>query len=487
MPPLSFALSFFCLAALAPSRASAQDLVLEARLGATARPPEERQLLRATLRNQGPRPLELLLPEHLGLVPFPAWELRSVDGRLLRPETPPFQSMWKLGLQGEVLKLAPGAEQSFDVEMLVPPGTWTARCVLVQERAEVPWGKPCFEHELRPWPSLWTGRVESASFAFEVAAYRAPRLELALPERVALGGACLASGSLLWPAAAGALPERLALRVDLGSKARGSATAHFAWDGARWTPSTEPRQGALPALQGERLPIALDLATALYARDHGGSSHEASERLELGELLDSGWFYASVSGVDEQGALRCHCQVTSSLEEASAAAPSGLVLQARASARGPRHVEVVLRNTGTTPRRVPAQLELPRPLCFALRFADAPAETHWSVISAVNDARDTEVDPPHLAVLPRSLAWSSRAFERATTTPTEVLLAPGSELTRTIDLRAYVHDPQRELDRALLVQPIWCNRRVGLASAAEPALTIGVLRGAEIALPPHAR
>lgn len=478
--------SWLLLSVLGAS-ASAQELLLEARLGAPVRSAEERQVLRATLRHRGDRPLEILLPEHHGLVPFPAWELRSADGRVLRPEAPPFQSEWRLGLQGEVLKLAPGTAKDFDVEVAVPPGTWTARCVLAQERAEVPWGKPDFEHEMRPWPSLWTGRLESASFAFEVAAYRAPRLELALPERVALGGSCLATGSLLWPAAAGALPERLALRVDLGSKARGSASAHFAWDGKRWSPTAARRPGALPAPEGERLPIALDLATALYERERGSATGERGEPLELGELLDSGWFYATVSGVDAQGTERFRGALESSLEEAISAAPSGLVLLARASARGPRHVEIVLRNSGSTARRIPAALEFPRPLGFALRFADAPSETHWSVISDADDARRAHADPPHLAVLPRSLSWSSRAFERATAAPTEVLLAPGSELTRTVDLRAYVHDPRRELDRALLVQPLWCNRRVGLASAAEPPLTTGMLLGAELALPALAR
>ncbi|MBK9383725.1 MAG: hypothetical protein IPN34_02710 [Planctomycetes bacterium] len=489
MPPLHFALPCLLFAASFASRASAQELELEARLGAPARPAEELQLLRATLRNRGDRPLEILLPEHLGLVPFPAWELRDESGRTVRPETPPFQSEWKLGLQGEVLKLAPGAEQSFDVETVVPPGRWRARCVLAQERAEVPWGKPGFREELRPWPTLWTGRVESASFTFEVAAYRAPRLELALPERVTLGGTCLATGSLLWPSAAGPRPARLALRVNLGSKARGSATAFFAWDGARWSPSPELHHGALPALDGERLPLALDLATALYERERGSAAKKSLERLELGELLDDGWFYASVSGVDQHGAVRFHGELTSSLEQAPSAAPSGLAIAVRASARGPRYLEFVLRNTSSTPRRIPADLGVPNHLGFALRFAEDPSATHWSVISdaEASHVRGTHVDPPSLAVLPRSLSWSSRAFERSSAAPTEVLLAPGSELTRTLDLRAFVHDPQRELDRALLVQAIWSNRRVGLESAAEPPLTIGVLVGAELSLPAIAR
>ena len=96
-----------------PPLLCAQELRLEARLGDAVRPAEQAQILRAVLRNASPSAIEVYLPEHHGLVPFPEWELRGESGQVLRPETPPFQSMWKVGLQGEVLKLAPGAEASF--------------------------------------------------------------------------------------------------------------------------------------------------------------------------------------------------------------------------------------------------------------------------------------------------------------------------------------------------------------------------------------
>ena len=461
--------------------AAAQDLVIEASLVGNPRPPEEEQLLRATLRNVGTERLEILLPEHHGLEPFPSWELQDEHGGVVRPEAPSFQSMWKVGLQGEVLALAPGAEASYDTKVRLQPGSWTATCALVQERAEVPWGKAGFVKEMRPWPTLWTGRVQSRPVRFHVDPFTTPQLGLRLPEKAPVGAPCALECSVLWPAAAGPPPRRAALEVVVGTKAHGSASSRWIWTGERWSPAAVGDFGPLPPAAESRSSSTLDLAACTYR-----SERAAGEPRELAELVGEGWFYVSVRCVDDTGRNLFSAQADGHLVALGAPSQPGLELQVRPSRRGPRHVDVVLRNTGTTLHRVPASLAYPRHVAFALSFAGEPKDAHWSVVHDAAQGglnRHTD-DPPMAALLPESLSWTSAAFEHeARAGAGSVLLAPGSELTRTIDLSALIDQTTPRFDGPLVVRAIWRQRARGVLDALVPLMTTGTLSSAELELP----
>jgi hypothetical protein len=210
-PQLAHSFVLVTAAAWGLPHAVGQGLQVEASVVGSPQPPEQQQVLRATVRNRGPRPVEVFVPEHQGLVPFPSWELRDEHGAVVRPEAPPFQSQWVVGLQGEVLELAPGAEASFETRVQLQPGNWTATCTLARERAEVPWGQPGFKLEARPWPTLWTGSVESAPISLFVDSFTTPRLAVSLPDEAVLGAPCVAQCELTWPATAGPVPRRLAV------------------------------------------------------------------------------------------------------------------------------------------------------------------------------------------------------------------------------------------------------------------------------------
>lgn len=480
---IRFALSFALVSAAACStpQVSVQGLELEARLLGGPKPPEEVQVLRATLRNRGTTRLEVYLPEHHGLVPFPSWELRDEHGAVVRPEAPSFQSMWVTGLQGEVLELAPGAEANFDSKVTLSPGNWTATCTLAQERAEVPWGMEAFRKELRPWPTLWTGSVRSQAVQFRVQGFTTPQLTLRVPEAFTPGTPCLAECDLLWPTEAGAVPPRVALQVEVGTKAYGSGTARWIWNGDRWSPAEPGEFGALPATMGSRWNTAIDLAACSYRTARAGD-----ESLELAELVDQGWFYSSIVGVDDTGRVLFRGQCDCHLARLSASAPPGLELLVRPSARGPRHVDVILRNIGSTPQRVPERLDYPRHVAFALRFPGDSQGVHWSVThdAAQGGLELRSDDPPSEASLPKSLSWSGAAFEReARANARTVLLAPGNELTRTVDLSSLITGPTSQLDEPLAVRALWRQRARGVALGLEPALTLGALTSAELELP----
>jgi hypothetical protein len=478
---LVHALVFVAASTSGLSHAAAQDLVIEASLVGNPRPPEEEQLLRATLRNVGTERLEIFLPEHHGLVPFPSWELQDEHGAVVRPEAPSFQSMWKVGLQGEVLELAPGAEASYDSKVRLQPGSWSATCTLAQERAEVPWGLQAFAKEMRPWPTLWTGRVQSQPVRFHVDPFTSPRLTLRLPEKAPVGAPCALECSVLWPAAAGPPPRRAALEVVVGTKAYGSASSRWTWTGERWSPAVVGDFGPLPPPVDSRWSATLDLATCTYRAER-----LAGEPRELAELVGEGWFYVSVGCVDDTGHKLFSAQTDGHLTALGAPVQPGLELQVRPSRRGPRHVDVVLRNSGTTPHRVPASLAYPRHVAFALRFADDPKDVGWSVVHDTKQGglvHHTD-DPPMAASLPKSLSWSSAAFERdGKANAGSVLLAPGSELTRTIDLSALIDKTLPRFEAPLVVRAIWRQRARGVLDALDPPMTTGTLSSAELELP----
>jgi hypothetical protein len=462
-------------------RASAQDLVVEASFVGNPRPPEEDQVLRATLRNVGTQRLEIHLPEHHGLVPFPSWELQDERGAVVRPEAPSFQSMWKVGLQGEVLELAPGAEASYETKVRLQPGSWTATCTLSQERAEVPWGKQAFVKEMRPWPTLWTGRVQSQAVRFHVDPFTTPRLTLRLPEKAPVGAPCALECSVLWPAAAGQPPRRTALEVVVGTKAYGSSSARWVWNGERWSPAAVGELGPLPPASDSRWSATLDLAACTYRAERA-----AREPRELAELFGEGWFYVSVACVDDTGRRLFSAQADGHLTALGAPSQPGLELHVRPSPRGPRHVEIALRNAGSAPHRVPASLAYPRHVAFALRFEGDPKDVHWSVVHDATQGgldHDTD-DPPLAASLPKSLSWSSAAFERDIHQGMcTVLLAPGSELTRTIDLAALIDERRPRFDEPLVVRAIWRQRARGVVDTLAPPMTTGMVSSAELALP----
>lgn len=144
-------------------------------------------VIESTFSNAGTADLEVFVPEHVGAVPFPAWTFVSQDGDTYIPHIPSFQSMWKVGLQGEVMKLAPGASRSFSLRVSsvvkkvdekttgwgdavpLPPGRYTVTCRYTKEDAKVPYGADSMRmervlktHELLPFATSTMGSVDTS-------------------------------------------------------------------------------------------------------------------------------------------------------------------------------------------------------------------------------------------------------------------------------------------------------------------------------------
>ena len=158
-------------------------------------------------RNSDARPLLLLLPEHLGMIPFPNWTFRAQDGTEWVPHRPSFQSMWQLGIQGGIQKIAPGGRhvvtfkcrgfekggpddgrsQIRDTARHLPPGTYDVTASHTQKEATIPFSRHAFEVSEEPYPGLWTGTVSSASIQLEVLSAQHPSLELTVASKVKAG------------------------------------------------------------------------------------------------------------------------------------------------------------------------------------------------------------------------------------------------------------------------------------------------------------
>jgi RNA polymerase sigma factor (sigma-70 family) len=169
---------------------------------------KERLALVATYENAGTGPILLYLPRHFSWTPFPEWRLRAPDGRVYAPcPGPEGQSVYQEGVQGEIVRLAPGESRSdrrFFSDLVpvedpereegipIRPGTYVVDCRLVRADDLVPWseafGRPAVQRAVE---GLWTGTVEAEPFELRVLPGEEPAVTLAAPGPLLPGKPCL--------------------------------------------------------------------------------------------------------------------------------------------------------------------------------------------------------------------------------------------------------------------------------------------------------
>jgi len=147
--------------------------------------------------------------------------------------------------------------------------------------------------------------------------------------------------------------------------------------------------------------------------------------------------------------------------------------------------EVVLRNDGPEPVRVPATLSYPRNVFFSFK----PAGTDGPTGYAIEGRAPGEVmpltypdEPGILAQLPRGSRWDAEAFEpRAEGLDhTTTLLAPGGELRRRFYLPDLVAGEGQMSHGRWELRAYWRNRESGKRLGIEPEMPTVVLSASPI-------
>jgi len=190
--------------------------------------------------NRGTEEVRLFEPLHAGSNTFPAVRLvRKGDGRELRPYDSPFQSMVSRGLQGAVIRLAPGGEKEYRYARArfmavdrrtqkadwyeprpLPDGEYELRATYERADDMLPFNVGGFDVEERKVEGIFTGKIEAAPAVLRVGPPTKPHVRISVPDRgkaevlVVLANPTGSEHMFQGPA-----------RFELGSKMYGSAAA----------------------------------------------------------------------------------------------------------------------------------------------------------------------------------------------------------------------------------------------------------------------
>lgn len=206
-------LIFTCAIAVAddkaPDEASEAGLSLSVGVDASG---ESGQALAfsAVFRNTAHAPVSFFVPEHVPLVRFPRFIFTDTGGQRWTPYTSPFQSMWTIGLHGEVVTLQPGEERSFAYEAdrfvhvqdpnsqkwnsprPLPAGTYAVSATYEQADNLLVYGvdrgpAESFASERRAWAGLWTGTLRAPAQTLEIRPPRTTTLSIDSPYELVPG------------------------------------------------------------------------------------------------------------------------------------------------------------------------------------------------------------------------------------------------------------------------------------------------------------
>jgi len=416
-------------------------------------------VLQVTLQNvaegEAAGPLAFHVPEFAGVVPFPHWVLEHEDGSRYTPHTPSFQSEWQQGLQGEIVTLSPGAGRRFATSVRavvgdgeregdarpLPPGRYTVTCRHAKADARVPYGHAGFRREMRAHPGLWTGTVASEPFTLVVAPSDEPVLEIEVAE-AAVPGEAYPLGITLRNDGPEPLRVEGAFVVTIGMKARAWGAARLVHRDGVLVPAAGNATGAVGLLPGAAVSGTIDLSTLTFRETRRG------ETLEHGfaDLAPGGLFQLTVRFEDAAGEPVAGAGVHRRTRPL-ATAPTPLRLSLERVDDGARTptVDVVLSNAGNRPVRVPATLAYPENLYFAITLHEDRSEdgpVHRIKRQGGLDPFGDAPEPGPEAKIGGGMAWDGNAFEprRDWRTASTVLLAPGGEIRRRVNLGDLVAD-----------------------------------------------
>lgn len=409
--------------------------------------------LEARFTNRSAAPLSFFVPLHAGLVPFPSWVLEHEDGTRYEPATPSFQSMWKEGLQGQIVRLAPGASKAFaiKVQAVIPagakigsdttslrPGRYRVTATYKRKNTRLPYSTRAFEVEMRAHKGLWTGTARTAAIDATVGPSRRPVLTLDAPERAAVGQPYVLRYTLRnqreepWQA-----HGAFVLRV--GSKPNGTGTFRFVRHVNADVPSAGAHRVTVPALGS--ITGAFDLSALSFTRTRQGRT----ETMGLFDLLGSaGLFRIGLHFEEVKKGTAFSAGVSRHLARMEPTTDSTLRLLVEPVVTKSREpvVDVVLRNEGPEPVRVPAHMSMPGHLYFSLiheRSAKRPGFRISRKASGSLDAMFGRNTPGRHGVFAAGMSWNGDRFERmpAYENASFVLLAAGGELRRRVRLREW--------------------------------------------------
>jgi hypothetical protein len=458
-------------------------------------------VLDATLANTGAEPIEVLLPLHLGSVTFPRWLLRHEDGRVFTTYDGPFQSMWQRGLQGELLRLAPGETKSFrttvrrvhpfDERMdrpsptqlapgFPPPGRYAVVARYEKEDDRVSWSDVDFQTTTRRHEGLWTGRVVSEPVTLFVEPPRRFAVTLEAPARVTSGAP--------YPIAVHVanhsdepIQGDVALCLSAGTKAYGSANVRLVFNGQAHRLAMSDDEVWRVRLEPETVrTIRLDLAALTFLRDRPAYPSPVG----LYDLLGTGTFHLGVQLMGSDGAVRTEAGMFRGIEGLEPTGNLGglrLRLETAGHVGNRPRVTATLVNEGTDAVRVPATLSWPRHVFFALAHDGA---THRYAVT--RDAGRGGLllmsadGPTDHATLPDPLAWDGDRYETPPPAADQAfaLLAPGAALARTFVVGDLL-SAKNALDHGgypVEVTAYWRNRDTGARLSLDPLLAVGLLR-----------
>ena len=413
------------------------DLHLSLRVAPEVPVADQNVTLIATFRNAGPGPVTFFTPGHRGHRPFPAWRFRGEAGDVWTPSTMSAQTMWRGGIQGELVTLKPGEEWVAQTEargfapvspvedrwasVRLSPGRYVVSCTYVHAAATVPWSGEAFRVQQREVRGLWSGTVRADDRAIQVRPAGSPTLVIEAPDPIPAGGACpvevkLQNGSGVERTFRGAL--RFAVRRK---GERDSVTPPVPW---RPEGREVAEDGSFTLAAGETLVRTVDVAALEFTRRGVGAGPgrglvDAAGGSTWRSLLLTATFETGDEVTDLHSNL-----LWRTLAAPPDAAPRGLRLRAEVVVDAEDRVaeavaHVALRNEGAQTLRVPSRLEFPRQLAAQVRRADP---------------RTGEFAPDPLPIDGRALDRDSKAASA----DDFVLLAPGEQMRGTIDLDSLV-------------------------------------------------
>ncbi len=482
---------------------TAEGLRVRARVDPSSLGAGDRVTFTATFENVGDTPRSFFVPLHPDLDGFPRWELVGASGTVLVPGAATYQSMWKEGLQGEIVELEPGASRSWSfsrsaflvtggphdaVEAPLAPGRYLVRATYVQADDTVPFSETAFRTTRRHEPGLWSGRLRSAPAVLEVLPSGRPDLAVESPARVEAGAP---------------LPVRVVLRnpgpeafratgffeVAVHSKPWGSAALRALPRGRALEAAPPGATGEVRIAPGERLVLETDLAAQTFHGRRGGV--ECAEGLY--DVVRSDGFALSVALV-VGGERRLVATRTVTVAERDPAALGGLSLRVEpspAAAVSSPTVVVILENTGPGPVSVPASLSYPRHVFLSIRPVGGGA-TSYAVTMAAPSTADGLVlpeEPGMRAQVPEGLAWDAAAFEDAGSLDraTTVVLAPGASLRRRLVLSDLLSGGDLGTAGTLEVRAYWRNLENGSRLGLPTPLAVGLIGSDPVAVPGSTR
>ncbi len=462
----TLALGFLALLSATQARAEEPGAVrgLRIEIGAMAQPvdADARLALTVTFRNLGAETLHVYQPLHATLVPFPRWTFTSESWGTFVPHGAPFQSMFRKGLQGEILRLVPGASHAHTLRVStfrkldasgkasgdpqpLPPGSYMVGARYVRPTTQVPYAETMGRTIRRAHEGLWTGDVSAEPVSLTVKARERPVLSLDAPKDLA-SGAAVPLRITLMNHSKEALRGRAALAIAVGTKAYGSCFARFLVTGDGLLPV--PKPGATNTIDlgaGESLTRTVDLAAIDMRMVRQLGWHAAHEQLDVGfhDVISEGSFRITAHLMDELGNTIAEGGIRRSLR------PLVLredVLEVRLERRGLDHgrvpvVEVIIANRGTEPVRLPAALHYPANVFFSLETAGKRGTYRLTQVASGRLGRVLRPDEPgHRARIAEGLAWKLGACEQRGPQrgATSVLLPPGGELRRRFRLAELV-------------------------------------------------